>query len=55
MVLGLLSPGDAAAGVAKGLDVYLFLVGTVVTAFLSNDATALRTLASTNCGHQRQA
>ena len=81
VVLGLLSPADAGAGVAKGLDVYLFLtgmmllaelarqeglfdwlaaraaklargsgtrlftlvflVGTVVTAFLSNDATAV--------------
>ncbi len=81
VVLGLLSPADAAQGVAKGLDVYLFLtgmmllaelarqeglfdwlaaraaklahgsgtrlftlvflVGTVVTAFLSNDATAV--------------
>ena len=81
VALGLLSPADAAAGVAKGLDVYLFLtgmmllaelarqqglfdwlaaraaklargsgtrlftlvflVGTVVTAFLSNDATAV--------------
>ena len=81
VLLGLLSPADAAAGVARGLDVYLFLtgmmllaelarqeglfdwlaakaaglakgsatrlftlvfcVGTVVTAFLSNDATAV--------------
>jgi len=81
VALGLLSPADAAAGVAKGTDVYLFLtgmmllaelarqeglfdwlaaraarlargsgtrlftlvfiVGTAVTAFLSNDATAV--------------
>jgi arsenical pump membrane protein len=81
LVLGLLSPADALAGVAKGTDVYLFLtgmmllaelarqeglfdwlaawaavhakgsatrlfglvfaVGTVVTVFLSNDATAV--------------
>jgi arsenical pump membrane protein len=81
VVLGLLSPADALAGVAKGTDVYLFLtgmmllselarqegffdwlaaraarlakgsasrlftlvftVGTVVTVFLSNDATAV--------------
>jgi len=81
VLLGLLSPGDALAGIEKGTDVYLFLtgmmllselareqglfdwlaaraarlakgsparlftlvfgVGTVVTAFLSNDATAV--------------
>jgi arsenical pump membrane protein len=81
VVLGLLSPGDALTGIAKGVDVYLFLtgmmllaeiarheglfdwlavvatiwakgsaqrlflliygVGTLVTVFLSNDATAV--------------
>ena len=35
VALGLLSPGDAAAGVAKGLDVYLFLVGMMLLAELA--------------------
>ncbi len=35
VVLGLLSPADAAAGVARGLDVYLFLVGMMLLAELA--------------------
>lgn len=35
VVLGSLSPGDAAAGVAKGLDVYLFLVGMMLLSELA--------------------
>ncbi len=35
VLLGLLSPADAAAGVAKGLDVYLFLVGMMLLAELA--------------------
>ncbi|HEY0205023.1 MAG TPA: SLC13 family permease, partial [Acetobacteraceae bacterium] len=35
VLLGLLSPSDAAAGVARGLDVYLFLVGMMLLAELA--------------------
>ena len=35
VLLGLLSPADAAAGVARGLDVYLFLVGMMLLAELA--------------------
>ncbi|MEA2740899.1 MAG: arsenical pump rane protein [Acetobacteraceae bacterium] len=53
LALGLLSPSDALAGVAKGTDVYLFLVGMMLLAELARQEGLFDWLAAKAAGHAR--
>jgi arsenical pump membrane protein len=51
LVLGLLSPADALAGVAKGTDVYLFLTGMMLLAELARQERLFDWLAARAAAH----
>jgi arsenical pump membrane protein len=53
LVLGLLSPTDALAGVAKGTDVYLFLVGMMLLAELARQEGLFDWLAARAAGYAK--
>ena len=53
VLLGLLPPGDAAAGIAKGLDVYLFLTGMMLLAELARQEGLFDWLAARAAGLAR--
>jgi arsenical pump membrane protein len=53
LALGLLSPSDALAGVAKGTDVYLFLIGMMLLAELARQEGLFDWLAARAATHAR--
>ena len=53
VLFGLLSPADALAGIAKGLDVYLFLIGMMLTAELARAEGLFDYLAAFAVEHAR--
>jgi arsenical pump membrane protein len=53
VVLGLLSPADALAGVAKGTDVYLFLIGMMLLAELARQEGLFDWLAAQAARHAK--
>ena len=53
LVLGLLSPADALAGVAKGTDVYLFLIGMMLLAELARQEGLFDWLAAQAATHAK--
>jgi arsenical pump membrane protein len=53
VVLGLIGPADAWAGVAKGIDVYLFLIGMMLLSELARQEGLFDWLASIATGHAK--
>ena len=53
VLLGLLSPADALAGVAKGVDVYLFLAGMLLLSEIARETGLFSWLAASAARHAR--
>ena len=54
VVVGTLSPGEAAAAAGKGIDVYLFLIGMMLLAEIAREEGVLDYLAALAVRHSRQ-